>query len=85
MDINDAVTTIESFFESYRNDAWSPTEIRTLPSGDSKDAIKIFFNFGPDVGDGEVDALKDAGIAALREAHPDIAETFALEVRAVAD
>ncbi len=80
MDINDAVSTIEKFLDSYKSDTWSPEEIRVRPSGDNMNAIKIWFDFGDNGGD--LDALKDAAIKALGEAHKDVTDAFELEVRA---
>lgn len=84
MDINEAAATIEKFFEQYRqqNDRFQPTETRVLPSGDAMDAIKIWFNFGPDVGEAEADERAEEAVAALREAHAEIADAFDLRVKA---
>ena len=48
MDINDAVGAVEKFLTQYSKDHedWNPTEIRVLPSGDERDAIKVWLNFG---------------------------------------
>lgn len=87
MDINAAVETIEAFLASYESDHddWSTTEIRVLPSGDDRDAIKITINFGPDADEGAIEGLKDRAVAALEGAHADIAGAFRLDVRALAD
>ena len=83
MDINQAADTIEKFFEQYRqqNDRFQPTETRVLPSGDAMDAIKIWFNFGPDLDEAEADARAEEAVAALREAHAEVAEAFELRVK----
>jgi hypothetical protein len=83
MDINEAVAAVEKFLTKYNedNDDWNPTEIRVLPSGDEKDAIKVWLNFGPDVAEADVDALKTRCSEALAEAHPDIDKAFTVEVR----
>lgn len=78
MDINDAVSTIETFFESF--DGVSFEEVRVRPSGDDMNAIKIWFDFGEDPGD--LQALKTKAIAALKDAHPEVTEAFELQVRA---
>jgi hypothetical protein len=81
MDINQACTIIEAFLDKYRKDnaAWGATEIRVLPSGDDKDAIKIWINFASD--DGALDERAGKAIAALKQAHGDVATRFTLQVR----
>ena len=80
MDINDAVRTIETFFESFQSDEVSFEEVRVRPSGDDMNAIKIWFDFGEQ--DGNLEALKAKAIAALGEAHKDVVAAFELQVRA---
>ncbi|HUH02592.1 MAG TPA: hypothetical protein VML75_11415 [Kofleriaceae bacterium] len=87
MEMNTALTEVESFLETYRNDHddWNPTEIRVLPSGDEQYAIKIWINFGPDGDESAADALAERAIAALRQAHPEVIAEFTLKVSADAD
>lgn len=87
MDMKTALTEVESFLESYRDehDDWNPTEIRVLPSGDEQYEIKIWINFGPDGDESAADALADRAIAALTAAHPEVVAEFTLKVRADAD
>jgi len=84
MDINEAANQIEQFFEEFRDGHadWNPTEIRVLPSGDDMNAIKVFFNFGPDVDDADIAPLRDRAMSALEKARPDLADAYELEVRA---
>lgn len=87
MDMNTALTAVESFLETYRDehDDWKPTEIRVLPSGDEQYAIKIWINFGPDGDESAAGALADRAIVALRAAHPEVIDEFSLKVSADAD
>jgi hypothetical protein len=83
MDINQACTTVEAFLDGYRVDHadWGATEIRVLPSGDDKDAIKIWINFGAAHEGEDLGARADRAISALKAAHADIAGAFQLSVR----
>ena len=84
MDINEAVTTVDKFLREYNeaNDEWNPIEIRVLPSGDENDEIKVWFNFGSEVVEAELEALKGKAEAALTEAHAEVMKAFTVEVRA---
>lgn len=81
MDINEAVTAVEDFLLKYRDehDDWNPEDIRVRPSGDSADAIKVWFGFAGNE-QADLEQLKQRAIAALEAAHPDLG--FKLQVRA---
>ena len=82
MDINQACTEIETFLERFRTEHadWGAKEIHVLPSGDEKDTIKIWINFG-DGALGDLDAMAGRAVAALKQAHPAIASAFTFSVR----
>jgi hypothetical protein len=84
MDINQACTTVEAFLDEYRKQHadWGATEIRVLPSGDEKDTIKVWINFGAEHDGEDLGARADRAIAALKAAHADIAGAFQISVRA---
>ena len=74
MDINRAVALIEEYVEKYRgaHPGKAPVESRVNPSGDEKTAIKLWFNFGPDVAEDQLPALEQQFRDALLEAHPEL-------------
>jgi hypothetical protein len=74
MDINTAVATIERFLGTYRaaHPAWAPTETRLNPSGDENNTIKLWFNFGPGVGEDQLSVLEQEFRDALLQAHPEV-------------
>jgi hypothetical protein len=86
MDIYNAIQNIEKFLQTYPDEhgaepvGWAPTETRLLPSGDEKNTIKIWFNFGPDVDEKNVQRLLDQFEEALLKDYPDTKE-FTLQVR----
>jgi hypothetical protein len=84
MDINQAVATIEEFLARYgkAHADQAPVEAKVNPSGDQKDAIKLWLNFGA-AAEGKEAALAKTLEAALLEAHPDL-KAFTLAVRAQA-
>jgi hypothetical protein len=77
---------IESFLDAFkaRHADWNPCEIRVLPSGDDKDVIKVFLNFGPEIADSDLDELKRRPFQRLHEQHPGVA-AYTLRVTAVND
>jgi len=85
MEINQAVSTIEAFVDTYAKDTagWKPVEVKILPSSDENDTIKIWFNFGPSVAEDELPALKQQFTDALKAAHPELS-AYAWAVRAQA-
>ncbi|MBI5481489.1 MAG: hypothetical protein HY906_21710 [Deltaproteobacteria bacterium] len=74
MDINRAVAVIEVFLDKYRGShpGWAPVETRVNPSGDDKNAVKLWLNFGPDVAEDKLPALEQEFQDALLEAHPEV-------------
>jgi hypothetical protein len=74
MDINQAVTVIEAYLEKYReaHPGRAPVETRVNPSGDEKDAIKVWLNFGADADAAKLPELEQALRDALLEAHPEL-------------
>ncbi len=72
MDINQAVTVIEQFLAQYRG-AHKPVESKVNPSGDERDAIKVWLNFGPHATEKELPALEKELQDALLAAHPELA------------
>jgi len=74
MDINKAVVLIEEYLEKYRgaHPGNAPVEAKVNPSGDEKDAIKLWLNFGPDVAADELKQREQALRDALLEAHPEL-------------
>lgn len=83
MDINEASKVVESFLNAHFGDAAvRPLTLQVHPSGDDKDEIKIWMNFGEMAKDLDTDDIADTAIAALRAAHGDIAAAFRFHVRA---
>jgi len=86
MDIYDAIGKIENFLETYPDEhgdepaAWAPTESKILPSGDDNDAIKIWFNFGPDVDEKHIRKLLDQFEEAVSKDHAEL-KHYTLELR----
>jgi hypothetical protein len=79
MDINQAVAAVEGFVTGFVDAAGhQPVEVRTRPSGDDADHIKVWV----DLGAGVNDAACDAWAAACKAAANQLAGRFTLEVRA---
>jgi hypothetical protein len=85
MDINQAVTVIEEYLEKYRgaHPGRAPVEAKVNPSGDEKDAIKLWLNFGPDAAADELPKLEQELRDALLGTHPEL-KGFKLAVRSQA-
>jgi hypothetical protein len=85
MDINQAVSTVEAFVESYAKSTagWKPTEVEIRPSGDEQNTIKIWINFGASVKAEDLTVLKQQFLDALEAAHPEV-RSFSLTLRAEA-
>ncbi len=83
MTMEEAVETVEAFLEGFKSDVWNPSEIRVHPSGDDKDAIKVFLVFaGTD--DESADELKQSASDALQQAHPELGDLH-IEFRAIGE
>ncbi len=81
MGINEAVEVIERFLLEYRDPkVWNPREIRVLPSGDERNHIKVWLNFGPGVTGDELADLERQVMEPLIDAHPRLS-AFILEIR----
>jgi hypothetical protein len=85
MDINKAVELVEAFIAQYRqaHAGEAPVEAKVNPSGDEKDAIKVWLNFGPSVAEGKLAELEQTLRAALVAAHPEL-QGITLAVRSQA-
>jgi hypothetical protein len=85
MDINRAVVLVEEYVEKYRgaHPGRAPVEAKVNPSGDDKNAIKLWLNFGPDVAEDQLPALEQDLRDALLAAHPEL-QGFTLAVRSQA-
>jgi len=82
MDINRASEAIDKFLQGYTGKGGrKPTEVRSHPSGDDMNAIKIWVNLGAAAENDDLTAWCAEAEAAIRKAHPDI-EKFTLELRA---
>ena len=82
MDINTAVSVIQTYLENYREvrPERAPVESKVNPSGDVKDAVKVWLNFGPKAAEKELPTLEQELRGALLMAHPELKD-FTLEVR----
>jgi hypothetical protein len=85
MDINKAVALVDAFVEDYRTShaGRAPIEAKVNPSGDEKDVIKLWLNFGPDATEDKLPALEEELRDALLQAHPEVKE-FTFRVRSQA-
>ncbi len=82
MDINVASETIDRFLTGYTGRGGrKPTEVRSHPSGDDLNAIKIWVNLGAAAEGDDMTAWCADAEAAIRKAHPDV-DKFTLELRA---
>jgi len=83
MDINAAAEAVDRFLQSYAGAGGRrATEIRAHPSGDDMNAIKVWVNVGPDVGDDDLAAWCTAAEAAIRAKLGDAVKGYTLELRA---
>ncbi len=82
MDINKAVTVIESYLEKYKevHPGRAPVEAKVNTSGDEKDAIKVWLNFGPKAAEKELPSLEKELRESLLMAHPEL-QGFTLRMR----
>ena len=74
MDINQAVIVIEAYLDKYReaHPGRAPVEAKVNPSGDEKDAVKVWLNFGPDAAAAKLPELEKELRDALLDAHPEL-------------
>lgn len=74
MDINQAVEVIQAYLEKYKvaHPRRAPVEAKVNPSGDEKDAIKVWLNFGADAEEKELPALERELQEALLVEHPEL-------------
>jgi hypothetical protein len=84
MDINQAVDIIEAYLEQYKDahPGKAPVEAKVNPSGDEKDAVKVWLNFGPKA-EAKVAELEKELHDALLAAHPEL-KAVTLRVRSQA-
>jgi hypothetical protein len=82
MNINVAAETIDKFLQGYTGKGGrKPTEVRSHPSGDDMNAIKIWVNLGAAAEGDDLAAWCAEAEAAIKQAHPGAAK-FTLELRA---
>ncbi len=83
MDINQAAEAIDGFLHTYEGKGGrNAVEVRTRPSGDDMDHIKVWVNLGPAAQADDLHAWCAAAEQAIRKAFGEELKAWKLEVRA---
>lgn len=81
--INDAAAAVDQFLQGYAGRGGrKPTEVRSHPSGDDMDAIKVWVNLGAAADGDDLDAWCADAEQAIRAALGDQVAAYRLELRA---
>jgi hypothetical protein len=83
MDINAAAEAVDRFLQGYQGAGGrKPIEVRSHPSGDDMNAIKVWVNLGAAAEKDDLDAWCETAKQAIRAALGDEIATYAIELRA---
>jgi hypothetical protein len=83
MDINAAAEAVDRFLQGYQGRGGrKATEVRSHPSGDDMNAIKVWVNLGPTAGQDDLAGWCVDAEAAIRKALGDQVASYTLELRA---
>jgi hypothetical protein len=82
MDIADAQQRIETFLADHHPGDVAAKEVQVRPSGDDRDAIKVWLGYDSGaIDEGRLPLLRLAVEKALQEKLPEVTAAFTLEVR----
>lgn len=83
MDINAAAEAVDRFLQGYQGPGGrTPVEVRSHPSGDDMQAIKIWVNLGAGAEQDDLAAWCATAEAAIRTALGDQIASYTIELRA---
>lgn len=83
MDINAAAEAVDRFLQGYQGRGGrKPTEVRSHPSGDDMNAIKVWVNLGAAAENDDLAAWCSEAEAALKKALGDKVASYTIELRA---